>query len=268
VTAEPKIVDAVLDLLERVSGQPRRLLSEKHGPYAKAVMGSKPLAYWRFTEFNGPQAFDATSRGLRGAYEEGVAFYLLGPDSPKFSGQGAINRCAHFAGGRFKADAKGLGGKYTVEFWFWNGLPNEAREVTGYLCSRGADGVEGAPGDHLGLSGTQSNAPGRLIFFNGNKLNQWLMGSTVIDPRTWNYVAFVRDGRKVTVYLNGNRAPEISGKAEAGYSSGVTQIFLGGRSDNFANFEGKLDEAAIYNRALGAKECAGHFKEAMAADNR
>jgi hypothetical protein len=31
-------------------------------------------------------------------------------------------------------------------------------------------------------------------------------------------------------------------------------VFVGGRSDNEANWEGRLDEVAVFDRALGAKE--------------
>ena len=49
-----------------------------------------------------------------------------GPPSGAFSGEGVTNRCPHFAGGRMRADLKGLGGTYSVEMWFWNGLASEA----------------------------------------------------------------------------------------------------------------------------------------------
>ena len=50
VQAEPKIVEAVLGLLEHVAGKPRRALAVNHGPYARSVLASKPLAYWRLDE--------------------------------------------------------------------------------------------------------------------------------------------------------------------------------------------------------------------------
>src|SRR5262249_43215913 len=53
IQAEPRIVSAVLGLLERVSGKPRRRLSAVHGPYATAVLASRPLAYWRLEEMEG-----------------------------------------------------------------------------------------------------------------------------------------------------------------------------------------------------------------------
>jgi len=261
VQAEPKIVETVLTLLEEVSGGRRRKLTDAHGEYAKAVLASKPLAYWRLSEFEGPRAADAARNGNHGTYEDGVVFYLEGPESPSFCGEKQINRAAHFAGGRTKAVIKGLGNTYSVELWFWNGMPVNARAVTGYLFSRGAEGAKGAPGDHLGIGG-KSTAMGRLLFYNGDALKQVLAGTTKIGLRTWNHVVLVREGKKVAIYLNGNPAPEIAGEAAIGFPPGVEQLFIGGRSDNLFNFEGKIDEAAIYDRALSPDEVAKHYASA------
>ncbi len=177
---------------------------------------------------------------------------------------GSINRAAHFAGGRVRAALPDLGSRYSVELWFWNGMPSDARAVTGYMFSRGVDQAKGAPGDHLGIGGTHesTNAVGKLFFYNGDELEEVLVGKTDIELRTWNHVVLVRDGDQVTVYLNGQPEPEIAGRATPGCPADLAQVFLGGRSDNLFNFEGKLDELAVYNRALTAQEAAAHFAAA------
>ncbi len=265
VEAEPKIVEAVLALLEKVAGKPRRKPVDPLGPYAKAVLGAKPNAYWRLSEQAGPKAADVSGTESHGMYEPGVAFYLEGPESPAFCGPDHVNRAAHFAGGRLKAQLADLGGEYTVELWFWNGMPVDARAVTGYLFSRGTDGAKGAPGDHLGIGGThdQTDAQGKLFFSGGNGLKETLVGATEIELRTWNHVALVRDGESVTVYLNGRPDPEITGRAALGFPPDVTQVFLGGRNDNLFNFEGKIDEVAVYDRSLTPQEVAQHYSSAQ-----
>ncbi len=254
VQAEPRIVETLLTLLEQVSDKPRRNLTDQGGRYAKALVDARPVAYWRFSEFTGPTARDVSGRNTLGQYEDGVAFYLEGPDAAGFSANGT-NRAAHFAGGRMKADIEDLGNTYTAELWFWNGLPSGLRPVTGYFFSRGPDGDSSAPGDHLGIGGTHS-AQGRLFFFNGNQRKQSLAGRTEIKLRTWNHVALVREGKRVRVYLNGNKTPEIDGEVDITYPADTGQIFIGGRNDNFANFEGKIDEVAIHNRPLAPSDIA------------
>ncbi len=273
VQAEPRIVEKLLTLLEAVSGQPRRAMRDSHGPYAKAILESKPAAFWRLNESVIPVAFDATSQGNHAQYEDGIALYLPGasrtvgfqpppPEAPNsFSGD-QINRAPHFAGGRLRATMPKRTDAYSVEFWFWSGLSPALRAITGHLFSRGAEGVYGAPGEHLSIGGTNTR-PGRLIFANGGSdASQLLAGRTDLALRTWYHVALVRDGKRVGVYLNGNPIPEIMGELDPGTRWDTNTIFLGGRSDNIANFEGKLDEVALYDRALGPDEIAQHFRAA------
>ncbi len=247
VQAEPKIVETVLDLLEKASGKPRRAPRDEHGPYARLVLAAKPLAYWRLNELDGPKALDATGNGQNGQYEDGIAFALPGPESSGFSGPDAINRAPHFAGGRLTASPKGLGKSYSVELWFWNGLPDDARAVTSPLLSRG--------GDRLAIGGTEST-PGRLVFGDGHRTQ---VGGARIARRTWNHVVLSRDGKEVAVYLNGRAEPELRAEAEAGTPPGAETLWIGGREDGREGFEGKIDEVSVYDRALSAAEAAGHF---------
>jgi len=261
--AEPKIVEAVLALLENVSERPRRTPRVVHGPYARAVLASEPLLYWRMAELGGPRVADAAGRGHHGTYEDLVAFGLEGPASAGLSGDGEPSRAAHFAGGRARTTLAGLGGTYSVELWFWNGMPPEARPVAGYFFSRGPDGDKSCPGDHLGIGGT-AGAPGRLLFYNGNTLGECLEGSTPIALKTWHHVVLVRDGRRATVFLDGRPEPEVAGEVAVSLPAGCGDVFVGGRCDGFANFEGKIDEVAVYGRALSASEVAQHCRAAGA----
>jgi len=264
VQAEPRIVEALLKLLEQVADRPRRPLVDPPSAYSRAVLASKPLAYWRLGEMEGQRARDAAGRH-DGQYEPGVVFYLPGPDGPGLSTGPRGNRAVQFAGGRVKATMKDLGPTYSVEFWFWNGLPVDARAVTGYLFSIGRDGDRQAAGDHWGIGGTErAELTGKLIFFNGNRLKQVLAGRTSIPLRTWNHVVLVRDGKKVTIYLNGQTQPDLSGEVEVTRPAGQVSVFLGGRCDGLFGLEGRLDEVALYDRALAPAEVAAHFKTARA----
>jgi hypothetical protein len=254
-TAEPQIVEAMLSLLEEVAGKPRRKVVESHGTYAQAVLAAKPAAYWRMSEFQGPVARDSSGNQRDGRYEDGVAFYLDGPASDAFCGPGVVNRCAHFAGGRMLASVQGLGPSYSVEFWCWNGLPSDARPVTGYLFARATEGQQPASSECLAIAGTAPQ-PGRLMFSSGQQADS-LCGGPEIKLRTWHHVVLVRDGLQVTVYLDGK--PCIQGTTKSAASADASRLFFGGRFDQTATFEGKIDEVAVYARAIGADEVAQRF---------
>ncbi len=261
VQAEPRIVEATLQLLEKVAGKPRRSLDRKPSRYAQVVLQSDPLAYWPLNEMAGPTAADITGNDHRARYEPGVVFWL--PGAPlREGGPLEQERAAHFAGGRVAARLDGLGEQYTVEFWFWNGLPNDARAVTGYLFSRGPDAAASAPGDHLGIGGTheQGTLQGKLFFYNGNEDEELLVGKTEIAPRTWHHVALVRRGEEVRVYLDGNPEPEITGNARWTIPKETTDVFLGGRNDALFGLEGRLHEVAVFARALSAEQIARHYQ--------
>ncbi|HSW46117.1 MAG TPA: LamG-like jellyroll fold domain-containing protein [Phycisphaerae bacterium] len=264
VEAEPKIVAAVIELLEEVSGKPRRVLTGEDYPlggYPQAVLDSKPIAYWRLNEFSGRQAIDASGNGNHGSYEPGVAFYLEGPAPSAHRDETRINRAPHLAGGRIRANIAGLADKYTVEMWFYNCLPIDARPVTGYLFSRGSEGGAATPGDCLGIGGKDTGA-GTLLLGTGDTLEEARHGRTVIQPKSWNHVAMVREGESIAVYLNGNPTAEIAGRARILFAPDAKDIIIGGCSDRISTFEGKIDEVAIYDRALSADDVAKHYARA------
>lgn len=253
VQAEPKIAEAAIALLEQVSGQPRRPWTLPDGPAAQAVLQAKPSAYWRLNEFTGPHAADASGQGRDAVYEAGITYYLEGPQSAAFCADGTVNRAPHLVGGRLRSRLHGLGERYSVSLWLWNGMPNDGRDVSGWLFSRGPDQGLGAHGDHLGIGG-RSGHTGKLVFFHGGDERAAVAGKTEIPRWQWQHVVLVRDGATVRVYLNGQR--EIETQAAPGALTAQAFGFFGGRSDNDSNWEGRLDEIAVFDRALTDAEAA------------
>ncbi len=139
VQAEPKIVAAVLKLLEQVASKPRRALQVPKGPYTEAVLASKPMAYWRLDEIEGAVALDSSGHDRHAAFEGGFALFLPGPEAPGLSAPGRIDRAAYLAGGRLKAPLDRLPATYTLELWFWNGSP-EGTPRTWHHLARVRDG--------------------------------------------------------------------------------------------------------------------------------
>lgn len=253
IQAEPKIVETALGLLEEVAGRSRRVPVQSRGAGAQQLLASKPVAYWRLDETGGRRALDSAGNVRDAVYESGIAFFLEGPRSDLFCRAGETNRAAHFAGGRLQARIANLGDDYSVSLWFWNGMPVDARETTGWMFSRGHDHGLGPRSDHLGLGGTATQ-PGKLIFLQGDAPAQPLVGRTKIPRWSWNQAVLVRSGPAVRVYLNGHPDPEIEANLAASPLTACDQWFVGGRCDNESNWEGRLDEIAIFDRALSPDE--------------
>lgn len=224
VEAEPRITEQILQLLEKVAGRPRRPVTENHGPYAKAVLASRPAAYWRLGEFAGPQAGDATGR-QPAAYKGAIAFYVDGPEPVQCSG-GPRNPAVYLAGGRLETNVD-LKSAYTVEMWVWNGMASDAR-----LLSVGAEELLLNGAGELRLSGSASEP--------------------LLPLKTWTYIALVRDGKRLRVHVNGSARAAIDASTA---TAGGGRLVVGG-------FEGKLDEVAAYSRALTAAEIERHYRAA------
>jgi putative membrane-bound dehydrogenase-like protein len=188
-----------------------------------------------------------------------VLCLVLLPAAQGETGPPPQGRAFHFAGGRMKSKVK-LGENYSVALWLWNALPADARAVTGYAFSRGADGDKDH-GEHFGIGGTyKAEAQGRLILFNGNEKDQLLIGKTKLAGKAWHHVVLVREGAKVRVHLDGKPVPDLEGELPVVIKG--DDVFVGGRADNFSNWEGKLDEVAIFDRALTPQEANALYQAA------
>jgi hypothetical protein len=210
------------------------------------------VGYWRLGEF-GARAADLAGK-TPGAFEPGVVFALPGPLVKQFDGQAAVNRAAHFAGGRMTAKLPELGERYSVELWLWNGFPADARDWAGTPFALAAGDTVG---DHLALGGKRGK-PNVLAAFASGKDAGPTSGKTAVPPRVWTHVCFVRDGEMVRVYLSGKE--EVAAKMPRAVKPDT--LVVGGRPDRSFGFEGRVAEVAVYDRVLTAEEVAARVKAA------
>ncbi|MEZ6137999.1 MAG: LamG-like jellyroll fold domain-containing protein [Pirellulaceae bacterium] len=252
-TAEPKIVAADLRLLEQVCRRPRRSLTQSRGPATQALLAAKPLHYWRLDEMSGPAAVDCANGQSNAFYEAGVIFFLEGPESltprnkDRFTQADEVNRCAHFAGGRLAAQLTQLDQDYHVSLSVWNGMPIDARPVTGWFFSRDQPYSLTDSGVHVGLSGSDGGLPGRIIVQVGSEPVR--IGTTAIERWSWHRVAIVKSSDRLSVYLDGGTEPEVSVMLPDTVATPSHHFYFGGRSDNDSNWQGCLDEIAVFDHA-------------------
>ncbi|QDV12158.1 Neutral/alkaline non-lysosomal ceramidase [Rosistilla oblonga] len=247
VQAEPKITEANLQLLEQLAGKPRRPFVQTAGELTQAIQAADPFAFYRLDHMDGSIAIDSSKHHRDASVSPGYALFLEGPAQPGVCETDEINRAIHLAGGRLQTRLPSGQADYSVAMWIWNGMPNDGRETTGWIVSRDRPYQTSSFGEHLGIGGTATD-PGKLIFVNGD--GKPVTGQTTLERWSWNHVVMTRSGDKVRVYLNGSKQPEIETTAAAASVSQVGDLFIGGRSDNDSNFEGRIDEVAIFDRAL------------------
>ncbi|MFO0905568.1 MAG: LamG-like jellyroll fold domain-containing protein [Pirellulales bacterium] len=254
--AESKITALALERLEHVAGRPRKKFRVSHGADAQQTLSDQPLAYWRLDDFNPPRARDASGHGRDAHLEPGILCYLAGPRSDRFCLNGETNRSVHLAGGRIAARLEGLGERYTVSLWFWNGLPLDARPLAGWLYSKGAEHGLSSLTEMLGLVGSSESDQqhaGKLVFQLGRDDQPVVraFGKTAVERWTWHHVRLVRDGGKVRVYLDDAKSPELEVDAPASPAAADAEsLYFGGRSDGQSNWEGRLDEISVFDRVL------------------
>ncbi len=251
VAAEPRIVESALRQLETVFEQPRHAIESSSGSQTKAIQLLRPLAYWRLNESQGVHAIDTTERHRDAVYEPGVVFFLEGPASDRFGGPEGQNRAPHFAGGRLSAHLPELQSDFTVSLWFWNGMPDNAREITGWLVSQGEDYTSQANAISVGLGGI--NSAGSLVLsHSGPTKDQPLSAKADCARWTWHQCVITRTGERVSIYLDSAKEPLLSVQGEA--SPLPARWYFGGRSDRDSSWEGRLDEIVVFDRSLKPDE--------------
>ena len=97
-------------------------------------------------------------------------------------------------------------------------------------------------------------------------------GKTSIATKAWHQVTITRAGPRVRVYLDGRAAPEIDAEMEA---APANRLLIGSDGNPAATFDGKVDEIAVFDRALTGEEVADvyqisgtHTTTATEADGR
>lgn len=245
--AEPLIVETLLSLLETVTEEKRRTIAASNSPYSEAVISKKPIAYWRMEDMDSTQVKDAVGRN-HARYRGGVALFLPGPDGSGFAAPDYGNRSVYLAGGHVEANPEQLGSDYSAAMWFSNALPTDARDTTGVLFSTEAETLLIAGND----AGDRS---GKLVLMSGQ---QSFVGTTRVSTKHWQQVTIIRDKQRISVYLDGRAAPEID--AEVKSPKPPKRLLIGSDGSSTATFDGKVDEVALFDRALGTADVVELYK--------
>lgn len=204
--------------------------SETADDYASAVQSDTPLVYWRFEE----------------DFNDTMALYNLLPSGVTFvNGPGEGNQALFGRVTSTEAEILYTIDAFTYEFWF-NPI---FRSSQAYILYRSAGGAQ-----HAVIFAYNPNA---LEFFFTQDSSRPLV-EIANETDQWHHVAVVNDPAVpvMRIYVDGELAFEQEGiYAVAGEGN---KVVVGG-SDMGNNFNGYIDEMAIYDYVLTGERILEHF---------
>jgi len=214
--------------------------------YAAAVLTDHPVSYWRLGESVGSAT--ATDRagsndgGYRGAVALEAAGALEGDTAARFYGSGGFVRVA---------DDPVLNPlELSVEAWVNpDSLSDYAAVVTKSTNTSFDDGY--------GLMAYD----GKLVFYI-NSLTSRVEAS--IPTGRFSHVVGTYDGRRLSIYVDGQLAEQLVLDATIQHSSEALEIGRGGQESSYG-WDGTIDEVALYDRVLTPREVATHHEAGVVA---
>ncbi len=217
------------------------------GDYRAAVLSDAPVGYWQLGEKSASEkAADISGNGAHGIYQGGAVAGQKGALS------GSSDLCTLFDG---QSGYVSLG-KEDV-FRFTTALSIEAWiKTSGFKHDWEAIVTKGDSSWRL-----SRYANSRRVSFecNGGGTSHSLPSARNVDDGQWHHLVGVYDGFAKYLYIDGVL------EAVASYTQVVDQnkelVFIGENSEaRGRNFNGSMDEVALYNRALGASQVVNHFQ--------
>lgn len=241
--------------------------------YATTVQADSPALYYRFREAIDPPAANLGTLGSAagGLYMYNATAGVVGPSSPPYTGFEAANKAVGFDGGGGVVRIPALNmntNTVTISGWIKaNGLQNLGTGLI--VCHSGTSWgglITDPSGPSLGLG----------YVWNGNNYGWSPSGDPWFFPTLpdgdWAYVALVIQPTEADIYLcdrtNYANFKSITNTFNVKHmNEAFDGVTLFGKDSGFANrnFNGTIDEVAIFNRALGAGEVYTEYASAVGA---
>jgi len=194
---------------------------------------------WGFDEATGTIAYDMSGNGNDG---------ILTNNPARATSTCWIGYCLGFNGSNTFIDAGTnsvlkISGDITLSVWVnWT-------SGTGYIVGRGTGN------DYLQMWYSRVNSDGTIEFIAGNAAGTGysfdLTTTNLISSGTWNHIIAQISSSTANIFINGTLAGSRSALTR---QSNDGNLYIGKRIDNFAPFNGKIDDVRIYNRVLSAAE--------------
>jgi hypothetical protein len=245
--------------------------------YDYEIYTNHPFAYWRLNETGNPatspyalEAFDYSGHGILPTYVTAVTTGSAGPQAPAFPGFETTNLAA--------TTTIGVNAYLTVPplnlntnevtFVCWINPDGPQGGATGLLFARG--GPESACGFGFNSQNQGGGTMAQLGYtWNNNGSTTWGWNSDLYPlANQWNFVAYVLTPTNMTAYLgyidpNANTTNFLQSVNTTPHQTETMDggtVALGADVQQNREFNGTLDEAALFNQALTKAQILNLFE--------
>lgn len=237
--------------------------------YANTVLADGAVAYYALNETGNPAAGGLTAYdylgGFNGIYGSdtqngfnGIAGPQVADGFPQFpTNNWAVQIIPNDANGHVVVSPWNLNTN-TVTMTCWIHPSGVEPSWAGLVFSRGADGTQAG----LNFSGSTDANGNRTLSYTWGNVCCW--DSQLAPPTNqWSLVALVVTPTNATVYLfntNGTGSATLTNTHDVLPFSGITGIGLDPYNSSSRNFDGVIDEVAVFKQALSPAQLAGLYQ--------
>ncbi|MCH8043066.1 MAG: tandem-95 repeat protein [Planctomycetes bacterium] len=221
--------------------------------YDEAVVDAGPVGYWRLGEAVDSTTAEDVMGAHDGVYQNFVAvdYERLGalprdPDtSVSFDGVNNLVTVPHSA-------ELAITGDFTVEFWMY-----KTAEASDWQL------LVGKTSERIRTFGVwEESGNGKKIVFQQMTESRTVVvnviSNAVVELNRWHYIVATVEGDTANIYIDSRLDAQGTRRGAVGVDT--HPLTFGKMPGRFAYFPGRLDEVAIYNRALSAFEIQEHFR--------
>ncbi|QRQ79986.1 LamG domain-containing protein [Glutamicibacter protophormiae] len=244
---DSKISDQTVLALYQASGRTADIPEPPTDAYGQAVYQDNPQFYWRLDETSGSVAKDATIAKNDGTINGAVDFGRE-PALPQGAALGFGAENAAVVGNLAQYNPT----VFTAEAWFKTTSGNGGK-IIGF--GNAASGLSSSYDRHVYMRND-----GTLSFGTYTGVENLATTSQAYNDGQWHHVAATLSGEGMKLYVDGAlRAsnPESGAEPFNGYWRVGGDRVWGGANSSW--FNGDIDEAAVYSRALSQTEINEHY---------
>jgi hypothetical protein len=197
--------------------------------------------YWKFDENTGATATDSSGNNNTGTLTAG-ATWATGQSNSATSLDGVDDYVQMGARSSLTMTATA-----TFSAWIYPTGPGSLATYGGIILCK--------EGEYEIARGTDGSI--MWAFANTNPGWAWINTGYVAPLNQWTHVSVTYDNGVIKTYINGTLTHTYSGSGSIGDTLTSQNDFrVGGRQATSQNFQGRIDEVRVYNRALSATEVA------------